>query len=106
MNGVEEGEDGMSDGEADVIEGEEELAPPDWRVRARPRNKPTRKEREEHEVPFCDWCTHCMMGRRRTHHHVTKQKNEDQSRRHTIAMKMKSFVNDQTVSEESVATLH
>ena len=74
---VEGGKDGMSDGE-------EELALPDWRVRAGPRNKPTQKERAEHEatyVPFRDWCTHCMMGRGRT-----KQKSEDQSRRPTIAM--------------------
>ena len=31
------------------------LATPDWRVRAGPRNRPTQKEREEHEathVPF------------------------------------------------------
>ena len=55
---------------------EEEVAPPDWRVRAGPH-----KEKEEHEatrVPFRDWCTHCMKGRSRTHHHVTKQKSEDQ----------------------------
>ena len=63
-----------------------------WRrqiLRAGPRNKPIQKEREEHEaphVPFRDWCAHCMMGRGRTQHHVTKQKSEDQSRRHTIAM--------------------
>ena len=34
---------------------EEELATPDWRVRTGPRNKPTQREREEHEathVPF------------------------------------------------------
>ena len=39
------------------IDGEEDLA-------AGPRNKPTQKEREEHEathVPFRVWCTHCMM---------------------------------------------
>ena len=28
-------------------DGEEEMAGPDWRVRAGPRNKPTQKEREE-----------------------------------------------------------
>ena len=39
LNGVEEGEDEMSDEEGDGIDGEEELAPPDWRVRTRPRNK-------------------------------------------------------------------
>ena len=77
-------------------------------MRAGPRNKPTQKEREEHEAthfPFRDRCTHCMMGRGRTHHHVSKQRSEDQSRR-PIAMdhyfmKMKSVVNAPTISEES-----
>ena len=61
----------------DRIDCAEELAAPDWRVRARPRNKPTQKVREEHEathVPFRDWYAHCMMERGRTHHHVAKQK--------------------------------
>ena len=31
----------MSDGEGNEIDGEEELAAPDWRVRAGSRNKPT-----------------------------------------------------------------
>ena len=68
---------------------EEELATPDWRVRAGPRNRPTQKEREEHEtthVPFRGWCTHCMMGRGRTHHHITKERSEDATRRPTVAM--------------------
>ena len=76
LNGVEEGQDEMSDG-GDRIDAEEKLAAPDWRVRARPRNKPTRKEREEHEathVPFRDWCAHCMMGRGRAHDHVTNKR--------------------------------
>ena len=46
LNGVEEERDEMSDGEGDEIDGEEELAAPDWRVRAGPRNKPTQRERE------------------------------------------------------------
>ena len=62
----------MSDEEGDEIDGEEELAAPDWRVRAGPRNRPTH--------------AHCVMGRGRTHHHVAKQKSEDQSRRPIIAM--------------------
>ena len=44
------------------------------------RNKPTQKQREEHEaahVPSRDWCTQCMAGRGRTHHHVTKQESEN-----------------------------
>ena len=54
---------------------EGEFAAPDWRVRAGPRNKPSQREREEHEathMPFRDWCVHCMMGRGRTHHHNCK----------------------------------
>ena len=45
LNGVEEERDEMSDGEGDEVDGEEELAAPDWRVRAGPRNKPTQRER-------------------------------------------------------------
>ena len=58
------------------------------------------------------WCTHCMMGRGRgcTHHHVTKQKSENQSRIPTTAiddhfLKMTSVVNTQTMSEESVTCI-
>ena len=106
---LKEERDGMSDEEGNAIDGEEELAAPDWRVRAGPRNKPTQREREEHEgtlVPFRD-CVHCMMGRGRTHHHVTKQKSEDQSRRPIIAtdyffMRMDSAPNVQAISEESI----
>ena len=109
LNGVEEERYEMSDEEGDEIDGEEELAAPDWRARAGPRNKPTQREREEHEathVPFRDWCAHCMMGRGRTHHHVAKRKSEDQSRRPIIAMdfcfmKMESSPNVQAISEES-----
>ena len=93
FNGVEEERDEMSGEEGDEIDGEEELAAPDWRVRAGPRNQPTKRERGEHEathVPFRDWCAHCMMGRGRTHHHVAKQKSEDQPKRPTIAMDFSS----------------
>ena len=48
LNGVEEERGEMSD-EGDEIDGEEELAAPDWRVRAGPRNRPTQRGREEHE---------------------------------------------------------
>ena len=104
----------MSDDEGGEIDGEEEeLAAPDWRVRAGPRSKPTQREREEHEathVPFRDWCAHCMMGRGRTHHHVTKQKSEDQSRRPIIAMddffmRMESSPSAQSISEESITCI-
>ena len=41
---------------------------------------------EATHVPFRDWCTNRMMGRGRTHHHVTKQRSEDETRRPTITM--------------------
>ena len=58
LNGVEEECDEMSGEEGDETDGEEELAAPDWRVRAGPRNRPTQREREEHEA---------------THDHKTEQ---------------------------------
>ena len=51
------------------------------------RNKLTAREREEHEAThmlFRDWCAHCMMGRGRTHHHVSKKRSEDLLRRPMI----------------------
>ena len=100
----------MSGEEGNENDGEEELAAPDWPVRAGPRNKPTQRESEEHEathVPFRDWCVQCMMGRARTHHHVAKQKSEDQSRRPVIAMdyffmRMEPAPKVQAISEESI----
>ena len=88
LNGVEEVRDEMSDGEEDEIDDEEELAAPDWRVRVGPRNKPTQRDRKEHEatrVPFRDWCVHCMMGRGRTII-MSQNRRVDQSRRPVIAM--------------------
>ena len=72
LKGVEGGEDAMTD-----EEGEGAAGTTDWRVRAGPRNKPTAREREEHEathMPFRDWCTHCMMGRGRSQHHRVEEK--------------------------------
>ena len=51
-----------------------------------------------------------MMGRGRTHHHVTKQESEDQSRRPIIAMdyffmRMESSPNAQEISEEPVTCI-
>ena len=66
---VEEGDDRMSEEAGDEVEGEGELASPDWRVRAGPRNRPTQNFREEHEathVPFRDWCA-TLYGGHRTH---------------------------------------
>ena len=110
LNGVEEERDGMSDAEGNEIDGEGVLAAPDWRVRAGPGNKPTQREREEHEathVPFRDWCVRCMVRRGRSHHHVAKQKSEDQSRGPVIAMdyffiRMEPAPNVQAISEESI----
>ena len=109
MNGVEEEHDKMSDEEGGETHSEEELAAPDWRVRAGPRSRPTQRERQEHEathVPFRDWCAHCMMGRGRTHHHVAKRESEDEFRRPIIAMdyffmKLESAPSAQSIAEES-----
>ena len=48
LNGVGEESDDMSDDEGDKIDDEEELAAPDWRVRARPRNKLRQREKKQH----------------------------------------------------------
>ena len=93
--------------------GEGELAATDLRVRAGPRSKPTQREREQHEathVPFRDWCAYCMMGRGRTHHHVTKQRSDDQSRRPITAMdyffmRMEASPNAQAISEEPITCI-
>ena len=57
MNGLEEGEEAMTDEEGG-IGGEGEAGTADWRVRTAPRNKRIAREREEHEsphMPFRDW---------------------------------------------------
>ena len=113
LNGSEEGGDAMIDEEGAGVGGEVEAKTADWRVRAGPRNKPSAKEREEHEathMPFRDWCTHCMMGRGRTHHHVSMKRNEDLSKRPIIAMgyyflKPNSTAISQTISDESVTCI-
>ena len=61
----------------------------------------------ERHVPFRDCCAPCLMGRGRTHHHVAKQKSEDQSRRPIVAMdfffiKMESTPSAQAISEKSI----
>ena len=89
LNGLEEGGDAMTDEEGEGVDGKGEAGAVDWGVRAGPRNKPTAREREEHEatyMPFRDWCTHCIMGRGRAHHHVSKKRSEDSSRRPMTAM--------------------
>ena len=113
LNGVGEEHDRMSDEAEGETDDEGEIAVLDWKVRTGPRSKPTQREREEHEathVPFRDWCAYCMMGRGSTHHHITKQKSEDQSRRPVIAMdyffmRMESSPNVQAISEESITCI-
>ena len=64
LNGFEEGEDAMTDEEGEGVEGEE-AGTADWRVRSGPGNKPSARERENHEathLPFRDCFTHCMNG--------------------------------------------
>ena len=66
----------MSDDERGSIDGEEELAAPDWRVRAGSRNKPTQKEREEHEATPVQRLVHTLHDGQ-THaspRHQTKQR--------------------------------
>ena len=64
----------MSEEAGDEVEGEGEVASPDSRVRAGPRNRPTQNRREEHEathVPFRDWCTTLYDG-----HTITTSPNK------------------------------
>ena len=102
--------------EGDGLDGEEELTPPDRRMRAGPSNKPTQKEREEEErrsrnsrlesanrpqkQTDCkrkgrtrsNTCTvqrlvHTLQDWQRAHPSPRhQQKSEDQSRRPTIVM--------------------
>ena len=103
----------MTDEEGQGVEGEGEAETANWRVRAGPRNKPTAREREEHEathMSFRVWCTHCIMGRGRTHHHVSKKRSEDLSRRPITAMdnhflKPNSTASSQTIPDESVTCI-
>ena len=70
------------------------------------KNKPTAREKEEHDatyMPFRDWCTHCMVGRGRTHHHVSKKRSEDLSRRPVIAMECSSLKTNSTANSQTIA---
>ena len=87
-----------------------ELTSSDWRVRGGPRNRPTRKEMEEHEAthrPFRAF-VYTVLNGQRTHPSPRHQAEEGpQSRRPATAMnsyfmEMKSVVSAQTISEESV----
>ena len=113
LNGLGEGEDAMTDEEGEGVECEGEAGTALWRVRAGPRNKLTAREREAHEathMAFRDWCAHCMMGRDRTHHHVSKKKSEDLSRRPIMAvdyyfLKPNSTASPQTMPDESLTCI-
>ena len=113
LNGLEEGEDAMTDEEVEGFEGEGEAGTADWRVGTGPRNKPNAKEREEREathMPLFDWCAHCMMGRGRTHLHVSKKRSEDLSRTPLTALdydffKPISTAGSQTIPDESVTCM-
>ena len=102
---IEQGEDRRSEEAGGEVEGEGALTPPDEDLETDQSRKI--QEHEATHVPFRETCTHCMMGRERTHHHVTKQQSEDQSRRPTNAidqcfMHLNSVVNTRTMSDESV----
>ena len=59
LNGLEEGQDAVTDEEGEGVEGEGEAGTADWRVRAGPRNKTTARKTEQHEAtqkPFREWC--------------------------------------------------
>ena len=65
LNGVEEERDGMSDEEGNEIDGVRGVSSVRLTTENRTRNKPTQREREEHEathVPFGNLCVHCVMG--------------------------------------------
>ena len=103
----------MTDEEGEGVEGEGEAGAADCRVRAGPRNKPTAREREEHEathMPLRDWCAHCMMDKGRSRHHAFQKRSEDLSRRSTVGMdycllKPYSIANSQTTPDESVTCI-
>ena len=79
----------MTDEQGEGVGGEGDAGTADWNVRTGPRNTPTAREREKHEathMPLRDWCTHCTMDRGRTHHHVSKKRSEDLSRRPITVM--------------------
>ena len=113
LNGLEEGEDAMTDEEGEGVGIEGEAGTADWRVRAGTRNKPTAREREEHEathMPFRDLCAQCMMDRGRTRHHVSTKRSQDLSRRPMVAMdyyflKPDSTANSQTIPDESMTCI-
>ena len=58
---------------------------------------------------FRNWCQYYMLSGVRTHHHVTKAKNEDQSRRPSVMdchlSKKKSVENASTMSEDAVTCI-
>ena len=109
LNGLVVGEGAITDEEGEGVDGEGEAGTVDWRVRAGPRNTPTAREREEHEAThmlFGDWCTHCMIGRGRTHHHVSKKRvrtcRRYQRKPRTNFLMPHSTADSQAIPDESV----
>ena len=68
LNGLEEGEDAMTDEEGEGVEGEGEAGTADWRVREQVQETNLLQEKgkntKQHTCRFRDWCAHCMMGKR------------------------------------------
>ena len=106
LNDLGEGENAMTD-EDGGMEGEgEEAGVADRRVKSGLRNKPTAKEREEHEathMPFRDWCPHCMMGRGESITTCQREGVRDMARRPTIVMYCYFFKPNTTMSSQTVS---
>ena len=69
----------MPDEGGDRVDGEEELAAPDWRLRAGPRNKPTQKERKEHEATHVQILVYTLHDGQRAHPSPHQQAKERRS---------------------------
>ena len=66
----------VEDEEGDKIDGEEEEAAPNQRVRARPTNKPSLKEREEHEATHVQKLVPVLHVKRSAHPSPRHQSKE------------------------------
>ena len=113
MNGLEEGEDAMTDTEGEAVEQEGEAGSADWRVRASPRNKPTAMERAVHEATH----THAVPRLVPTLHdwqrsysspRVEEKKCglvDETNNSHGHLLKPKTTANSQTIPGESVTCI-
>ena len=109
---VEEGAGKMSEEAGDEVEGEGEVAPPGWRVRAGLRNKPTQKRegRTRRNTRTVQRLVHTLHDGQRAHPSPRHQTKERGSVGKTIAMdfcftEMTAVVKTQTMSEESVTCI-